>query len=631
MAVAACAGVLTRDISAARGWRRLAMAALLIGHWVLASTVAAQALESALAPGKMSEAHAKYEDDCEKCHVRFDRNGQDKLCTDCHKDVGQDTRAQTGYHGRMKPQACRTCHTEHKGPGAKIAAFDKTKFDHAQTNYALRGGHQKVDCAKCHLPTKGYRVAMQDCVACHQKDDKHKGSLGPKCVDCHTETNWKEARFDHSKSRFALTGKHETVKCAECHKDTNYKETPHACLACHKKDDKHKTRYGEKCETCHGTKDWKGINFNHDVDTHYALLGKHRTVKCDTCHVGNLYHDKLTNVCVDCHKKDDKHKASLGNECARCHVERDWKERAKFDHAKTDFPLLGKHATVQCKDCHKDVMYKEAPKACIACHKKDDKHKGSLGEACGKCHYERDWKKTSFDHAKSDFPLLGKHQKAECNTCHKSINFKEAPKDCYSCHRKDDKHEDQEGRLCEKCHDEKAWKPAPKFDHGLARFPLLGKHEPLECKKCHVNPRFKDAKIDCYACHVKDDKHKKALSTDCGLCHNARSWKAWVYDHDKQTKFVLDGKHKGLACGACHKLPMEAKVVTSTQCVSCHAKNDVHDGSYGRQCQQCHVSSSFKTIKSRTVTPVGSVAPAPMPPSLGSVRVGRGASGGWLS
>lgn len=598
---------------------------------MFACPAGAQALESVLAPGKLSEAHAKLEEECQKCHVRFDRNAQDRLCMDCHKDVGQDARAKAGFHGRLKPQACKSCHTDHKGREFAIAAFDKSKFDHSATNFPLRGGHDKLDCAKCHLPGKGFRVAARDCVACHRKDDVHKGSLGAKCADCHNETRWKEARFDHATTRFPLTGKHDVIKCVDCHKDDKYKEVPRACLACHKKDDRHKGQFGDKCETCHTTKDWKGIKFNHDTETRYPLIGKHRATKCESCHTGNLYRDKLPSACIDCHKKDDKHKGSLGNECARCHSERDWKEPAKFNHAKTDFPLLGKHASVLCKDCHKSTMFKEAPKACIGCHKKDDKHKGSLGESCEQCHNERDWKKTNFDHAKTAFPLLGKHQRTECAACHKSTDYKEAPKDCYGCHRKDDKHEGQQGRLCASCHDEKAWVPAPKFDHGLTRFPLLAKHANVECKMCHLNALFKNAKTECYACHVKDDKHKKTLGTACELCHNARTWKAWDFDHDKRTKFVLDGKHQGLACNACHTRPSEAKVVTSSQCVSCHTKDDVHDGSYGRQCQQCHVTSSFKTIRSRAGRSSSSAAPAALPPSAGSVRLGRDASRGAVS
>jgi hypothetical protein len=268
----------TVRVSRVGRWRLWVLAGLALGHWICGASANAQALESVLAPGKLVESHAKYEEDCQKCHVRFDRNAQDRLCMDCHKPVGQDVRSKTGFHGLMKPQTCRTCHADHKGREVRIAEFDKTKFDHALTNFALRGGHQKTECAKCHLPSKGFRVAERDCLACHRKDDKHKGSLGPKCADCHTETNWKEARFDHESTKFPLTGKHDAVKCVDCHKNNQYKETPHTCLGCHKKDDKHKALFGEKCETCHGTKDWKGIRFNHDTDTHYPLVGKHHAV-----------------------------------------------------------------------------------------------------------------------------------------------------------------------------------------------------------------------------------------------------------------------------------------------------------------------------------------------------------------
>ena len=634
---------------------------------VFAPTANGQSIESVLAPGKLVQAHAKFDDDCQKCHVKFDRNAQNSRCVDCHKDIAQDLRSKTGFHARMKPQACRACHTDHKGREARIAEFDKTKFDHSATNFALHGGHQKVDCAKCHVPGKGFRVPAHDCNACHRKDDPHKGSLGPKCADCHNETNWKEARFDHDKTRFPLTGKHPDVKCADCHKNNQYKATPRECLACHKKDDKHKGQFGEKCETCHDAKSWKNINFDHDTDTRYALLGKHRSVTCESCHTGPLYKQKLPTACIDCHKKDDKHKGTLGERCADCHNERNWKEAAKFNHNKTAFPLLGKHSGVQCNDCHKSLLYKEAPKDCIGCHKKDDKHKGtsgekcadchsernwkevakfnhnktafpllgkhadvkckdchqslmyreapkdclgchrkddkhkgSLGEKCADCHNERDWKEVSkFDHDKTTFPLLGKHKKTECNACHKSTNYKEAPKDCYACHERDDKHDGQEGKNCGQCHVETDWKSVSKFDHGLTRFPLLGKHSSVECKMCHASARYKDAKLACIACHIKDDTHKRTLGPACEQCHNARTWKAWEFDHDKRTKFVLDGKHKGLICSACHTKPTEGRVTMSMQCLSCHTKDDVHDGSFGRQCQQCHVTSSFRTIRSR--------------------------------
>jgi hypothetical protein len=365
--------------------------------WLLLSwcaAVPAQTLESVLRPGELVQGHAKWEEECTQCHVRFDRAAQDRLCMDCHKEVGQDVRERTGYHGRLKPQACRSCHTDHKGRAARIVDLDRKTFDHAQTDYALKGKHAKVECDKCHEPKKKYWQAPSDCQACHRKDDVHKGSLGPKCADCHTVNDWKEARFDHEKTRFPLTGKHVDAECVDCHKKgADYKAAPRDCLGCHRKEDNgpkgHKGNYGEKCETCHGTKAWKPSTFNHDNDTKFDLLGKHRSVKCADCHTGHLYRDKVGSACIDCHKKDDDgvkgHKGALGRDCAACHTERGWKEKGKFDHDKTRFPLLGKHVQTKCADCHKSTNYREAPRDCIGCHKKDDKHEATLGTKCESC------------------------------------------------------------------------------------------------------------------------------------------------------------------------------------------------------------------------------------------------------
>ncbi len=589
----------------------------LLGLMCLVGGANAQNIETLVAPGKLSQAHAKWEEDCKQCHVRFDRKAQDGLCQDCHKEVGADMRNKNGFHGKAKPQPCRTCHTEHKGRDTNLVILDTKQFDHATTNYALRGKHEKIECEKCHAAGKKYRVAPQDCLSCHKKDDTHKGNLGPKCASCHTENNWKEAKYDHDTARFALTGKHADIKCGECHKAVanqlmNYRDAPRTCIGCHRKDDEgkkgHKGEYGEKCESCHGTKHWKPPTFNHDSDTKYALRGKHRSILCADCHKGPLYKTKTSNECIACHKKDDKHKDTLGKNCGSCHTEKNWKELVKFDHDKSDFPLLGKHIKTECKECHKSVMFKEAPKDCYSCHKKDDKHKGNLGQKCEECHGEKDWKTTKgkFDHDKTKFKLRNGHAKpaVKCEACHKDLaSMRKTPMDCLSCHKKDDKHEAQLGKRCESCHDDKSWK-VPKYDHGLTRFPLLGKHAPLECKKCHESLRYKDAKVACVSCHLKEDKHKKTLGPDCGQCHNARDWKDWRFDHDKRTKYVLDGKHKGVACTACHLTPTDGKVVTSTLCISCHTKDDVHEGKFGRMCQQCHVTSSFKEIRQQTGRPM---------------------------
>ena len=149
--------------------------------WLVASALPAPALadsiESILAPGSLIQGHIEQENDCKHCHVKFDRKAQSGLCMDCHKPVGADVRAKTGFHGKLKPQACNSCHTDHKGRDADVVHLDQKKFDHSQTDYLLKGKHQPLECVKCHVDGKKFREAPSQCVACHKKDDTHKGSL----------------------------------------------------------------------------------------------------------------------------------------------------------------------------------------------------------------------------------------------------------------------------------------------------------------------------------------------------------------------------------------------------------------------------------------------------------------------
>jgi hypothetical protein len=581
---------------------------LLILATFLATAAGGQTLEGVLMPGKVISGHAKLEQDCDNCHVKLNKAAQDQLCMDCHthNDVRKDVRDKTGYHGRIKIDSCRSCHTDHKGRDVKIAAFDTKTFDHAKTDFALVGAHVKVECKTCHASNKKYREAPAGCNDCHKKDDKHKGTLGPACADCHTQVDWKETRFDHAKTKFPLLGKHVDTKCKDCHEIDAYKKAPLTCIGCHRKDDNkvHRARLGEKCESCHNAKDWKDVGaFQHDRDTKYPLRGKHRTAKCETCHTAAApVIPKLQSTCIACHKNDDKHNNTLGEQCADCHTEKNWKE-AKFDHDLSVFKLRNKHRDVECKECHKDPKsYKGVPLTCVGCHKKDDTHKDRYGMKCESCHTDFSWRDVTFRHDfDTKYRLLGRHMETRCDACHKGHVYNDKLKsDCYSCHKKDDRHKDQLGRECETCHDAVDWSRTVRFDHNKSRFPLLGRHAKVVCKECHVTQAFKDAKRECVACHEKDDKHKRTLGMECGDCHNARDWKIWDFDHSKRTKYVLDGAHVRVACVTCHKAPAPpGKPIPQLGmlCISCHRDDDPHNSSFGPQCDRCHRTNNWRDIK----------------------------------
>jgi hypothetical protein len=152
----------------------------------------------------------------------------------------------------------------------------------------------------------------------------------------------------------------------------------------------------------------------------------------------------------------------MGTQCGSCHVESGWREKVRFDHDMTRFPLVGLHASVGCEECHATRAYRNTARDCISCHKSDDVHKGNLGKACATCHNPNGWKFWQFDHGKAThFALEGAHAKITCETCHvKPPDEVKLPKDCGDCHARDDVHHGGFGRDCARCHSSISWKGA---------------------------------------------------------------------------------------------------------------------------------------------------------------------------
>ena len=207
-------------------------------------------------------------------------------------------------------------------------------------------------------------------------------------------------------------------QCDSCHVRFARQSQRQLCLSCHKEianDLQTKTGYHSRspdvgtkeCSSCHT--DHKGRNadvvglnratFDHKL-TDFPLLGKHATVACADCHMpGKRFHDAET-TCYACHQKDDRHRGNLGQACADCHAETDWKD-VHFDHEKTaHYALTGAHAMAKCASCHADEHYKDTPNTCIGCHRKDDEHMGLNGPKCQDCHTTANWKDLLFDHFK---------------------------------------------------------------------------------------------------------------------------------------------------------------------------------------------------------------------------------------
>jgi hypothetical protein len=513
---------------------RLALAGLAAAIALAASPAHAQ-LEKLVMPGPLAKAHADLESECSKCHVAFKPAAQTKLCLDCHKDVAADVRAKTGFHGRAPSVA-------------------------------------GVDCKACH----GDHLGRDADIVGLNRD-----------------------AFRHEQTDYPLHGAHAHLACERCHPaGAKFRDARSGCVDCHARDDAHKGRLGSDCAHCHDESAWRKAEFDH-ARTGFALDGKHAQVTCVACHAGERYKGTPRD-CAGCHVLDDAHKGRFGSRCEECHAATGWKA-LHFDHARdAHFPLTGAHARVSCEGCHRGVLHQEKLGSdCLSCHRADDVHEGRNGARCESCHQTTAWKPARFDHDRNtDFPLHGAHRALACEACHTGpAQERKLGRTCGECHGSNDPHRGQLGSDCARCHSEDHWREKVRFDHDLARFPLLGLHASVACEECHATPEFRGTARACIACHVKDDPHLKRLGERCALCHTPNGWKLWKFDHVAQASFPLEGAHAALTCEKCHSKPVKDDLSLPMNCSGCHSADDPHRGGFGANCAQCHGESSWQDLR----------------------------------
>jgi hypothetical protein len=461
------------------------------------------------------------------------------------------------------------------------------------------------------------------CTQCHTLGRELSNA---KCLACHTElrTRIEGGRGFHARFR--------EKQCAECHKDHHGRTFAIV-------------RFDTK-------------TFDHSA-TGFVLEGKHRSQECQACHRadhvkardiannGTLMSGRtylgLGTACLTCHQ--DVHRAQLGVQCQSCHTADAWKPAVKFFHARTKYPLTGRHADVHCERCHrvmpddgKTVKYAGlAFERCSSCH--EDPHKGKFRQPCERCHSTAGWNQgiaRGFDHSQTKFPLRGRHASVTCEGCHRTSRNPETGKvtqgfavaryqKCTDCHA--DSHRGEfAGRAdkgaCDACHTERGYVPST-FVHATSRYALKGKHEKVVCAKCHASAAFDaggrrvppDFRVkqfdDCADCHADAHAGQFGRRADKGACDKCHSVEGFVparfsaADHAK-TRFALGGSHLAVPCAKCHpantvKAKSTLKFIWNEEvrCELCH--KDPHGGQFARSkypgCVTCHGVEAWKTLK----------------------------------
>jgi len=444
---------------------------------------------------------------------------------------------------------------------------------------------------------------ISNCTQCHDLGDQISEA---KCLNCHIKL---KSRISSNKG-FHASQEVKQKNCISCHSE----------------------HHGLKFEMIRFDKKI----FNHN-STGYELKGKHKTIDCRNCHKPDFIQDPeikknqttylgLDPKCLSCHA--DYHQKTLSSDCTKCHNYNQFKPASEFNHSRTDFPLTGAHLKVTCIECHKkeirnNVSFQKFAsvdfQTCHSCHK--DPHDNKFGTNCKACHIDESFHKikptSNFNHNLTGFKLEGRHKSIDCRKCHDnrvgSLGlFREFEKinklECISCHK--DIHEGKFETDCKKCHNQESFrvnKNMDQFNHNLTHFPLEGKHQSLDCKKCHKTKMTDPLPHEfCNQCHTdyhhgEFDQHK--IYNDCSSCHIVQNFKGTTFsiEQHQQSAFPLNGAHLATACNACHQKDGKWNFRNiGKQCIDCH--EDFHKGYIDpsfyvpNQCLNCHAEESWNEV-----------------------------------
>tara|TARA_R110001583_G_scaffold114876_1_gene265314 strand:+ start:18904 stop:20637 length:1734 start_codon:yes stop_codon:yes gene_type:complete len=390
------------------------------------------------------------------------------------------------------------------------------------------------------------------------------------------------------------------TKCLECHTEIKslieQKRGYHSSLEVDKKDcwECHNEHHGRDFQLIKFDKD----KFDHDL-TKFKLKGEHEKLDCIKCH-------NFSNILKQSHKKINSFstKEVVGTQqsieknleqCKECHL---FTEKEKLPEKIEEIGYLGLNN--QCASCHNDY------------------HQGTLGVDCKSCHNEEKFRPAKlFSHKETDFKLTGSHIDLECTKCHKKEikNNREFQKftnmkfnNCVECHEDKDIHKQKFGVKCQECHTTKSFREVNRetFNHTKTNFKLQGKHENLECKKCHKQrvSVLKPNAEKCSSCHESSHTYKDNIQKDCVECHttNTFSLSTFTVENHNELDFKLKHSHLAVACDKCHLKEEKWNFkIAYENCINCHENSHLTElpEEYFNPggCYNCHNQRAWTSVR----------------------------------
>jgi hypothetical protein len=134
--------------------------------------------------------------------------------------------------------------------------------------------------------------------------------------------------------------------------------------------------------------------------------------------------------------------------------------------------------------------------------------------------------------------------------------------------------------------------PHDRTGFSLSAHPTGGEGGAFLCRDCHRDSLRTFETSSCLGCHRTLDvswtiQHQATFGTICLDCHDGVDTYGAAYDH---AGYPLIGRHAALECIFCHQDAHTLTVLRSTpsECVDCHAAEDIHEGRLGADCGECH-------------------------------------------
>jgi len=247
---------------------------------------------------------------CQSCHDNASQQhyvGTPTTCIGCHRREFETT-SNPEHSAAGFSTDCSQCHL-------LTALTWDASFDHSLTAFPLTGAHVAAPCVVCH-PGNRFTSLPAECVACHRieyqqtSNPNHVAATFPTtCQTCHTTSTWRGATYDHSVTRFQLTGTHATTPCQSCHTNGNYQLVFNDCYQCHEAEfqlsanpNHTVANFPHDCRPCHSTSAWRPSTFNHDQRNFRIYTGRHRRTwtACSDCHLNTA--NFTTFTCLNCHE-----------------------------------------------------------------------------------------------------------------------------------------------------------------------------------------------------------------------------------------------------------------------------------------------------------------------------------------